>query len=521
MGFHACMENFIAKHADKLQGTLSCFDRLLFRGYLPFFSGAAMAEFLDRRGVRRPELKGFLLGQASRLKEHARQMALREGRPFQYFQGRVRKEELARRIAERDGIEQGLVCVFSTLEPCRTFSIRWDHASYIRPATRKCLFLYYYFMDPEFGLIHVRIQTWFPLQIQVYLNGHEWLARKLARHGVRFTKHDNAFLWVEDFRRAQSFADRFVSLDWVARLDRYARRVNPLLKALLAPMSYYWVTAQAEFSTDIVFKSRPQLEELVPRLLEHSTLHFGARDILTFLGRKPHGNFAGEILTDHAPRFMGGRVPGRRVKHRLKQNWLKMYDKAGLIVRVETVINSPEEFRVRRRVRRHGRWRTQWVPLRKSVAYLFRYREISLQSNSRYLNALAQVDDPTLGLRALDAITSRKQPRPARSVKAFNPLARPDHQLFTALMSGEHALHGFTNGDLRNKLEASVLRLHSDPKKASSQVSRLLHRLHVYGLVAKIPRSRRWRVTPFGNSVMAAAVRLRQRDFPGLYADVA
>jgi len=136
MGFHACMENFIAKHADKIQGTLSCFDRLLFRGHLPFFSGAAMAEFLDGRRVRRPELKGFLLGQASRLKEHARWMALREGRPFQYFQGRVRKEELARQIAERDRIEQGLVCAFSTLEPCPTFSLRWDHASYIRPATR-------------------------------------------------------------------------------------------------------------------------------------------------------------------------------------------------------------------------------------------------------------------------------------------------------------------------------------------------------------------------------------------------
>ena len=515
------MEQFITKHADKIQGSLSCFDCILFLGYLPFFSGAAMVSFLDRRGVRRPELKGFLLRQAARLKEHARSMAEREGRPFQYFGGRVRKEDLARQIAERDRIERGLVCVFSTLEPCRTYSLRWNHASYIQPARRKCLFLYYYFMDPEFGLIHVRIQTWFPLQLQIYLNGHEWLARKLARHGVRFTKQDNAFLWLEDFRRAQNFADRFTSLDWVARLHRYARMVNPLLKDLLAPMSYYWVTAQAEYSTDIVFKSRRRLEELVPRLLEHSTLHFSARDILTFLGRKPHGNFEGEVVTDHVNPLTRDRLPGRRVKHRMKQNWLKLYDKAGLIVRVETVINSPEEFRVRRRVRRRGRRATLWVPLRKSVAYLFRYREISLQSNSRYLNALAQVDDPTAGLKALDAITSRKQPLSARPVKAFNPLSRPDSQLFTALMSGEHALHGFTNRDLGNKLIAGVLRLHDDPKKRSSQVSRLLHRVHVYGLIAKIPRSRRLRVTAFGYSVMSTAVKLRQGDFPSVYAAVA
>ncbi len=355
------------------------------------------------------------------------------------------------------------------------------------------------------------------MQIQVYLNGHEWLARKLARHGIRFTKQDNAFLWLEDFRRAQTFADRFVNLDWITRLNRYARWVNPLLKNLLAPMGYYWVTAQAEYSTDIVFKSQRQLEELVPRLLEHSTLHFSARDIMTFLGRKLNGHFAGEVVTDQGDRFIGGRLPGRRVKHRMKQNWLKLYDKAGLIVRVETVINAPEEFRVRRRVRRRGRQLTLWVPLRKSVAYLFRYREICLQSNSRYLNALALVDDPTPGLRALDALTSRKQHPSARPVKAFNPLSRPDSQLFAALMSGEHALHGFANRDLRDKLTASVFSLHDDPKKASAQVSRLLHRLHVHGLVAKIPRSRRWRVTVFGYSVMGTAVKLRQRDFPRLY----
>ena len=137
MEFHARMEHFLAEHADTIQGTLSCFDRILFRGYLPFFSGAAFAAFLDRRGIRRPELKSFLLRQAARLKEHARSMAAREGRPFQYFEGRVRKEELARQIAERDRIERGLVCVFSTLEPCRTYAGTMPRTSN-RPGASAC-----------------------------------------------------------------------------------------------------------------------------------------------------------------------------------------------------------------------------------------------------------------------------------------------------------------------------------------------------------------------------------------------
>jgi hypothetical protein len=137
------------------------------------------------------------------------------------------------------------------------------------------------------------------------------------------------------------------------------------------------------------------------------------------------------------------------------------------------------------------------------------------------LNALAQVDDPTPALRALDRITIRKKTSTSRPVKVFNPLSRPDTEIFSAVMSGDHAIHGFTNRDLRDKLASTVLRLAEDPKSRGAQVSRLLHRLHVYGLVAKIPRSRRWRVTALGHRVMAAALTLRHRDFPNSYAHAA
>ena len=106
-------------------------------------------------------------------------------------------------------------------------------------------------------------------------------------------------------------------------------------------------------------------------------------------------------------------------------------------------------------------------------------------------------------------------------MKVFNPLSRPDTEIFATVMSGDHAIHGFTNRDLRDKLPSTVLRPAEDPKKRSARVSRLLHRLHVYGLVAKIPRSRRWRVTAFGHRVMGAALTLRNKEFPESYADAA
>ena len=150
------------------------------------------------------------------------------------------------------------------------------------------------------------------------------------------------------------------------------------------------------------------------------------------------------------------------------------------------------------------------------MADLFRYREISLQSNTRYLNALAQVEDPTEGVRALDSLTTRKTTAAARPIKPFQALARVDTLIFAALMHGEHALHGFTNRDLRKILDPCALSLQDDPRKRSAQVSRLLHRLHVYRLIAKIPHSRRWRVTAFGWRVLSAALELRYRAFPEL-----
>ena len=238
------MKEFIRKYEDRIHGALSCFDRMLFRGYLPIMSGWAMAGFLDRLHQDFSSLKPFLLENSERVKNHAIALAQKHGRPFRYLASNIKKEEAARELAQRDGIQHGLVCIFSILEPCRTFSFlfkkeRPNQRPFVKSARRKCLHLYFYFMDRHFGLIHVRIQTWFPMPIQVYLNGHEWLARKLEANGVRFTKHDNAFLWIEDMVRAQKFSDRFANLNWPKILSKYAKLVTPQMQDILQDCSHY------------------------------------------------------------------------------------------------------------------------------------------------------------------------------------------------------------------------------------------------------------------------------------------
>jgi hypothetical protein len=181
----------------------------------------------------------------------------------------------------------------------------------VASARRQCLYLYFYFLDRDFGLMHVRLQTWFPLQIQVDVNGHEWLARTLARAGIGDVKQENVFVRIDDLKRAQRFSDRFNSLDWPRLLGNYARMVNPLKTDLLRSMDDYRVTAQSEYSTDTLFKSPAQLRELYPRLLSHSTLGFGAREVMSFPGRPLHPFFQGEVVSDVCD-LSFKRIPGAR-----------------------------------------------------------------------------------------------------------------------------------------------------------------------------------------------------------------
>jgi hypothetical protein len=368
-------------------------------------------------------------------------------------------------------------------------------------------------MDRDFGLIHARVQTWFPLQLQVYVNGHEWLARKLVRHGVRYTKHDNAFLWLEEFARAQRWSDRFASLPWVALLDRYARRVNPLLRDVLTAMQYYWVTTQAEYATDLVFKSRAQLADLVPRLLDQSTLCFSARDVLSFLaqvarrirGRGGHG--AIRLCRTRPGAGAAGQAPHEtELAEDVRESRLDSPGGDGdqRPGGVSGAAPGPAADRMGAAPEERG------LPLPLSRRRTAEQRALSQR--------VGPGGRPHARAPGLDTITTRKQPVGGRTLKAFNPVARPEYQLFVALMSGEHAVHGFANRDLRAKLTGQ---LRPAPKRQSAQISRLLHRLHVFGLVAKIPRSRRWRVTGFGHRVMSASVRLRQLHFPAFYAEAA
>jgi hypothetical protein len=242
--------------------------------------------------------------------------------------------------------------------------------------------------------------------------------------------------------------------------------------------------------------------------LDHAAVNFSAQDILTFLGRKLHGNFQGEVLTQ----CQKDRHPGARIKHRMKNNWLKMYDKFGQVLRVETVINNPREFKVRRRRKRHGRWKRVWCPMNKGLANLYQYQASAHAANVRYLEALSVVNDPT---PAYQQVATLVQPKQAgqRSFAGFNPARREDIQFFRAVLHGEHQLRGFRNADLRRILHGDD-RDPAQRRRTQAALGRRLKRLHVRGLLAKIPHTRRWQVTPLGHRTLGDCIQLYYHGLP-------
>jgi hypothetical protein len=502
------VQSFLTKHADKISAVLSCFDRVILRGYLPFSYPRALEGFLNHHGILLKDFKTFAPALADRLKAHAQTVAAKAGRPYRHLAHRTRKDDLARQLAEQDGVRQGLICVLSCLETCRTFRVAYGQGRPVLKADyRRCLVLYYYFLDPQFGLLHLKLQTWFPFTLQVYVNGHDWLARKLDRAGIGYQQLDNAFVSLADAATAQRYAKQFWRQDWPKLLHRFARQINPLFGDLLRDVEYYWVIDQAEFATDVLFKDRAALQSLYPRLLQHATLCFSAEDVLRFLGRKLTAGFAGEVLNECKKRW-----PGARVKHRMKENWLKMYDKHGVVLRIETVINRPYEFKVRRWATRHGRQVLGWFPLTKGVGNLWRYAEVSLQANGRYLEALAVVDDAPRR-RQVEKVSEPVRCG-SRRRRGLNLLSRAEQELFRAVLRGEHAIKGFRNRDVAEQLYAQPAKTAAERRQRSARISRALALLRAHGLIAKFPRARRYRVTEKGQRLMSMAMQWHEKCRP-------
>jgi hypothetical protein len=505
-------EAFLSRFGAQVTGILCGFDRVRFRATLRMlFQPSIMEHYLSCCGVLIKNFKPFATEITQRVRAAAWQAAEAAGRPVRYLTDpRVSKEELARHIAREERIDSGLIAIFSAVEPCLSYSVRGERASrqiHLVLETRKCTHLYHYYQHPDFGLMHVRVQSWFPFTVEVCLNGREWLARQMDRAGLRYEQRDNCFVRLGDAARAQALLEEQVHTDWPQVLDGLLAQAHPLHAELGRPLSqrYYWSASQSEFATDVLFADAAALAAWYPQWLHHGIRTFGSADVLRFLGAACPNKFRGEIVST-----LKRRPEGVRLKHTVNGNSLKMYDKHGSVLRVETTIVHPEFFKVYRPGERDPEQRLSWRKLRRGVADLWRRAEVSRAANGRYLAALASVTGTT-------PLAQEAQPvcRPltlgTRRHRALNPWAPDDGALLEAVSRGEFALNGFRNRDLRVLLHGPADD-RADQRRQAAAVTRKLALLRAHGLIKKVGGTHRWLLSTSGRRIITALLAARHAD---------
>ena len=514
------MKRFVKRHEGRISGTIAGFDRVLFRGNLSSICHlGGMDRFLSSQKVLYKDFKPFVEKISNRVKEQAKQMAAAQQRPYIYLtSSQGSKEERAREIMERDQIKMGLICILACLEPCWSFGIRRDQQSkrlQLIKTERKCLHLYFYFADREFGLMHVRLQTWLPLTIQVCLNGREYLAKQMTQAGIAYEQQRNCFTHIADFERAQALSDQLTTRNWTSFLQTLARKVNPWLdpRGELVLHPYYWTIREGEYATDILFTDPEALTAVYPALIDHAIKQFHSEDVLRFLGRRNKSQPKGEVRTS-----LQRRVEGLRIRHWVAENSIKMYDKAGSVLRVETTINKPKRFQVRRRkTNKAGTVVMKWLPLRKGIADISRRVAISRAANERYLEALAVVGEPTPSHKLLDQVSKGVQ-RKGRKFRPLRPISPEDSRIFSTILRGEFQIQGVRNTDLRQRLYPQTEHNQTQRRKDSGRITRYLSLLQSHQLIYRVPKTNYYRVTKKGNEVMSTAIKFRQTDIALLAA---
>jgi len=492
------MTSLVDRYASKINCVLSCLDRVIITGTLPeICHPGAMAAYLGARHTRLFDYPRFWQPQRAELQAHAKQLAAANGLTIEFIRkNNFRKEARVQEIVARRGDHPGLVHIFAAMERCSSFEPWHDkttHETFLKFSEAKCLHYYFYFIDEALGLCYLRVPTWAPFRLQFYFNGHNWLARRLVRRGIGHHLVGNVFTDIEDFAEAQRLADNLPVDRLHRRLDGIAATYCPILRHFTR--GYHWNLSQVEYATDIAFRSQQNLAPLY-EALTRTAIHAVKPDhIATFLGRKLDARYQDEMGNHFQTRILG-----TRLKHEMGRTGIKMYDKLGRVLRIETTTSDVTFFKHHRRVEhRNGESSFELASMRKTIYSLPALCQLMNAANERYLAFISTIDDPAIPLKQLDKIAEPVRDGD-RASRGFNLFQREDRSLFEAIVRGEFQLRGFSNRLLRTVL----------PEATAARVSRLIKRLRLHGLIKRIGRTYRYYLTVLGQKTITAALTLRE-----------
>lgn len=496
--------NIIEQNQEKINGIFSTFDRMIINGYiLPLQNPRLFQFYLIQNNIKFVDFKEFAENQTSSLCNHIDNYIKENNITLQYLKsGKEDKQLLVKEALEKSNDKVGLIAAFSAVELCRTSTIQANHETKkLEPTIKstKCKHYYLYYNDEQFGLMFLKIQTWFPYNVQIYINGREYCSKLFDKNNIKYEMFNNSFSYIEDFDKAQKLADNILNKKLSDSFDCIINKINNLLPNIKEKLnhSYYWCIDQCEFATDINFKNREDLNLFYKKLVEASFFTFSSEDIYSFFGRnisRIHTFTKGEIVSD-----LRHREQGYRIKFKINNNQIKMYDK-GNNLRIEVTINNPKDFKVmkeKEKIIDHQEIVKEkvWVPMGKSISNLYRYVEISKSITKRYIEALPDIDLDTVPLKEIQNISTKKEVN-GRNHSGFNILNKDTLKLFQIISNGKYLINGFTNKKIRKELFAD-----SETPQNINRTTRLLSKLKAHGIIKKVAGKNKYYLTTNGRKI--------------------
>jgi DNA-binding MarR family transcriptional regulator len=506
------MKNFMEMYAKNICGAISGWDRIRFRGTIRWLANTSgINSYLSTRNILLKDFGKWAESITAKVRSMCADQAKQLDIPMIYLpSASIDKEAYARQIMAERNIETGPVCMFSTVEPCLSALLKGNKATKmleLKMAPRKCVWIYQYWNDERLGFGHTRLQTWLPLSTTICLNGRHWLERQFIRENIGYCKDGNCFTRIDDYAKAAELVEEQHRTQWPQLLEGLVARNCPDFNAVLGdyPLEYYWSADETEWATDIVFRHATELDALFPKLARYGLLTANSPAVMRFLGRSGKGRLPNEVRSDHRSRY-----EGLRLKHWVNSNSVKLYNKAGNVLRTETTLNQPREFKVYRHPDDDAERPASWQKMRKGVSDLHRRAEVSHASNERYLDHLASANIAETLQETAGDICKRIR-KDGKNHRALNPWNAEDFQTLQFLARGEHQLNGFVNQQLREALYGTSKDA-AQRKQQSGQATRRLRLLRAHGLIRKVKGSNRYQLTTKGRKISAAILAASSAD---------
>ena len=505
------MDTLLHKFHTEIKGILEGFDRFVFKGFLrPICFTAGMQVFLNRKGVLNKDYKSWATGaSAAIIRDAENYLKEQQGSDseIQYLAScHIRKETLAHAQQKKSGIQDGLIGIWSCLESCNTFKATYDKAAgfpQIRFADSRCKHLYFYYDHEDFGFMSIRLQTWAPYEIQIALNGRQWLKRMLDKVGAKYILEGNKFLYMEDYELAGQLLESQLDTRWIEMLSSFLPNVFPSMRTLLSEdINYTWTLWQSEWAKDYVFRDPLALKFHMDHLLRHAYITGTSDRVLRYMGRpvlengQPHWTADPELMSR-----VNLWYDGARIRHWLDKNSLKLYNEQN-VLRFEFTMNDPTKILINRTVRGDDSGKKKRLPMRKGIEDIVVRTQVCSSRIKNFTEQVATLEEDTSVGELLSGVS--KPVKSGGKIYRSLDLTGKDMLLLQTVADPKFNIDAITNKHLQRALGGTLWAKRLKNRSLSGRISRHLRLLREHGIIKKLPNQHKYLLTAKGRSLTTA-----------------